>query len=461
MHRVPWVVSSLLVLGTCWMVGCGGSDATCPTGFEPVDGACMCVAPRVLDASRAMCVCPGNLISIGRSCECPAGLVLDESGSQCVCPDGRVASADSCVCPAGEEERADGSCGCAEGNVRSADGDCECIPPTVRGTGLTECVCPAPLEPSGATCACPAPLVAMGNSCVCPETWIPDDALGCACPEHAAESRGLCVCDVPRTRAGDSCVCPEDMLDRDGACVCPDGFLRGGESCIATFCTLPSADCDEMLGCETDLSTSAASCGLCGAGCTGTCEGGVCSEARPVVVFSGEAPTGTTVELLNSVPVRSTVAAEGTFALEVPFSNQRPWLRFTNDEYAGLVVANYDLPTMTEAYTLDRAELDGYSLAAGVTQASDRGVLVVVVVRHDGLERVELRLTDRFDAVGVAQRSDGVYVAPTDAQDGIENHAWLNVAPGRITLETSEVCSVVYGGPYVVADTSTLMVLSC
>ncbi|MCA9615612.1 MAG: hypothetical protein KC586_22805 [Myxococcales bacterium] len=421
----------------------------------------MCVAPRVLDASLAACVCPGNLISVGRSCECPAGLVLDESGSQCVCPNGRIASADACVCPAGEEERADGSCACAEGNVRSADGVCECVPPTVRGTGLTECVCPTPLEPSGTTCVCPEPLVAMGESCVCPDTWIPDDTLVCACPEHASEDGGACVCDTPRTREGDACLCPTGTFDRDGACVCADGFVRVGEACVATVCTLPAADCDDAPGCETDLSTTAASCGLCGATCTGTCEGGVCTGTQTFVTLSGEAPTGTTVELLNSVPARSTVAADGAFALDVPFSSRRPWLRFTNAEYPGLVIANYDLPDMVEAYTLDPVELDGYSMAAGVSQASDRGVLVVVVVRHDGRERVALSLTDRVEAAASVHRDDGTYAGPTDAQAGIASHAWLNVAPGTVTLETSEACTVVYGGPYVVAGTSTLMVLSC
>ena len=60
----------------------------------------------------------------------------------------------------------------------------------------------------------------------------------------------------------------------------PSSAPARGEPATRSVCFPGRGDCDGQLanGCEEDLITSRANCGLCGKSCRGDCMGGVCAE---------------------------------------------------------------------------------------------------------------------------------------------------------------------------------------
>src|SRR5207245_123252 len=82
------------------------------------------------------------------------------------------------------------------------------------------------------------------------------------------------------------CIDVQSSVDHCGACTTPCPSPGTHEAAICTLgncsvqCIAPYADCDGLgsNGCETNLQTSASSCGVCGRTCNGgTCTTGACS----------------------------------------------------------------------------------------------------------------------------------------------------------------------------------------
>jgi hypothetical protein len=139
----------------------------------------------------------------------------------------------------------------------------------------------------------------LANGCEVRVTTDRNNCGGCgiACAANATCSAGVCttVCSTPAIICGSSCVNPETDVNNCGACGtrCPTTPANALSSCSASLCALTCnrgfASCDASIanGCETNLLTSAATCGACGtrcafanaaAGCgNGACELGACT----------------------------------------------------------------------------------------------------------------------------------------------------------------------------------------
>lgn len=281
---------------------CGGS---CPSGSECRDGACQAVcSPPLADCNRELsdrCEVDttddrDNCGACGHSCWVEhAG--FDCNGGQCV----------TGACDPGYAD-CDESPGCEQGivgDVRhcgSCDGACPTGPhatPTCVGTQ-----CGVSCDPGFADCdgdpatGCEAELAVDPQHCGRCETACPGGphataACNQAC--HLSCDQGFDDCDA---EVGNGC---EAELATDeahcGLCGHPCAL---NEQCVAGACTpiacsAPQADCNHLAGdgCEVDTATDEAHCGMCGHACPAgsTCVAGGCTfgcEGQPTDPVTGQ-----------------------------------------------------------------------------------------------------------------------------------------------------------------------------
>ena len=201
-----------------------------------------------------------------------------------------------------------------------------CIDGTTDPTNCGRCanVCPPTATCVAGTCVCPGGATYCGTRCVNTMTDI-NNCGRCAnaCDLTASCVAGMCQCSTGRTLCGSRCVdaqtdatncgmcgraCRSDQVCTTGACQCRTGQMDCGGRCVdvtsdatncgmcgracaagttqtatcarstcGTVCMDGLGDCDMNAanGCETNLRTSATSCGVCGRACPG---GGVCTN---------------------------------------------------------------------------------------------------------------------------------------------------------------------------------------
>jgi streptogramin lyase len=328
--------------GSC-QVSCGAGTTTCTGVCRDLQtdrancGACgtACSAGQVCSAGMCQVSCGASLSDCGGSCrdlqsdrancgacgtQCSAGQVCTAGSCQVTC----VAGTTNCegVCRDLQSDRLHcGTCGaaCPAGQVCTA-GMCQvsCV------TGLTNCdgTC-RDLQSDRANCgacgtACPAGQVCTSGACA---ASCASDQTVCAgaCTNTQFDPRNCGACGTtcgPFANAAASC--------NAGACVqtCAAGFAdcdantadgcernlasdlshcgRCGNACPARanaasvcnagacgfVCMQGFADCDgnPTNGCEVNLATNAAHCGMCGNACspangTGRCEASACAVA--------------------------------------------------------------------------------------------------------------------------------------------------------------------------------------
>lgn len=142
------------------------------------------------------------------------------------------------------------------------------------------------------TLVCPAGQTVCSGACVTVET----DALHCGrcgarCAAGARCEGGACRCPEGQSLCGEACVDTSTSRAHCGACgrACAPpggvGFCAEG-TCGVLRCEAGRGDCDGMApnGCEVTLATSPAHCGLCGRACmlpgaTASCAAGRCAVA--------------------------------------------------------------------------------------------------------------------------------------------------------------------------------------
>jgi hypothetical protein len=329
--------------GRC-AVSCGSGTTNCNGTCRDLQtdrsncGACanVCAAGEVCSTGRCEVSCGAGLANCNGTCRdlqsdlrncgtcgnaCPAGRVCNEGVCRVTCADGLTDCGGSCRDTQTDRSHC-GACGrsCAEGQICTAGA---CVVSCVMGStacggvcvntqtdnancGACGTVCPSGQVCNAGRCAtsCGGGLTACSGDCT-NTRFDPQNcgACGTVCGPYANASAscnaGACVqtcaagfTDCNNNRA-DGC---ERNLAADlancGRCgaACPDR-PNATTSCTAGACgftCLPNfADCDgnPSNGCEADLRTSTAHCGMCGRACNpangvGLCTAGVCSIAR-------------------------------------------------------------------------------------------------------------------------------------------------------------------------------------
>ncbi len=234
---------------------CGSCGRTCVTAnvatTECAGGAC-----RIVSCDAGFADCDGNPANGCETDTRVSAMNCGTCGNACAAPGGTA------VCRAG----ACGIASCATGR-----GDCD---------GLASNGCETDLTTSGTHCgtcgvAC-APTNASG-ACVASACTVASCATGYADCDRAAGNG--CEIDT-RTSLSNCGACGTVCSFVNAAASCADGMCRLG-ACNASF-----GNCDSMAanGCEVDLRTSTANCGGCGAACapsnaTGACVAGACTVA--------------------------------------------------------------------------------------------------------------------------------------------------------------------------------------
>ena len=293
------------VCGVNEVCASGACALECPAGLDICSGAC-----ADLSADRANCgacgtACdPGTVCSEG-ACELSCSSDLTDCDGSCrdltsdrancgacgtACADGEICTDGACVvsCPAGQA-LCDGACVDAQTDEANC-GACGtvCDPGSVCLAGVCEVSCGAALSICGGACVDlnndPANCGACGTDC----------SVGAPLGGAAACVAGACAtfCDTGRAdcNAVVSDGCETDIANSPtdcGACGVTCSTTNGVSGCAGGACTVAScdagyADCDADVtnGCEVELTTDSANCGMCGNACTGTdlCIAGTCGS---------------------------------------------------------------------------------------------------------------------------------------------------------------------------------------
>jgi hypothetical protein len=176
------------------------------------------------------------------------------------------------------------SCGCVDPTTDRANcGGCGNVCPPNDLCQASSCV---PCTPSTDT-----PCGTAGGT-FCTDLTTDDSNCGacgtrCAHGEHCVASQ--CKCSL--TLCGTDCVDTQTDVSHCGSCTTPCGPPDPNESSICSGgmcgeqCIAPFADCDGMAsnGCEANLETDSANCGVC----KRSCNGGACtSGACPVTTYA-------------------------------------------------------------------------------------------------------------------------------------------------------------------------------
>lgn len=299
----------------------GTCALSCQSGLSECDGGCV-----NLQTDRAYCGSCSNY--------CGAGLVCSAGACKVSCQAGLTSCGGSCVNLKTDRAYC-GSCGtaCSSGFVCNK-GQCELS----CQSGLTSC----------------------GGSCV----NLQSDRAYCgdcdnACPSGYVCSQGQCAvsCAAPLLECSSACVDTRYDPSHCGGCdaACGD-YAHGSAFCASGTCGLAlcdsgydNCDGDSTNGCETDLSTTATSCGSCTNACGGgrNCTSGACDKR----VFVTSALYDGNLGGLDGADAKCQALADaagigGTYRawLAIDASNS-PATRFTHSDGAytlvdGTVIAN-------------------------------------------------------------------------------------------------------------------------
>jgi alpha-tubulin suppressor-like RCC1 family protein len=287
---------------------CGACGMACASGTRSVaactDGVCGLVCdPGFADCDgagatgcEASLTDPGSCGACGTVCSGVTPLCGTTDGAiECVsaCPRGATECSGSCV----DTETDTSHCGACDmpcaprtGLVASCErGACVYECGTDRGDcdGVAANGCETDTRVDARHCgACDSPCMLAGATAVC-------DASTCAI---GACDANVDDCDMD-VRSG--CETSLETLTDCGGCGTGCAFEHAEATCPGGTCTLGACDtgfgdCNTtaMDGCETDLGTTLAHCGMCGRACTGgaTCVAGTCVlPANVVEVASGGA----------------------------------------------------------------------------------------------------------------------------------------------------------------------------
>ena len=254
-----------------------GNSKSCPPGMEMCNRVC-----------RVTSIDPDNCGSCGTSCPpgkmCRGGVCV-----ACVCQPvtgGCTTSADcgpatECATPV----CVNGTCQTTfapAGTPTQSQTPGDCKRNVCSGMGGTTSV-PDDTDVPPTTNPCTRPVCTMGV------LSFPNSPNGTACPGGTCQA-GVCVTPCPsgQTLCNNVCVSTLTNPNNCGACGVVCTTLNGIGACINGKCGVGTcnagfANCDGNAanGCETDISTSTANCGACGAVCTtpngiGACVNGVC-----------------------------------------------------------------------------------------------------------------------------------------------------------------------------------------
>ncbi len=236
---------------------------------------------------------PSDVPSEESGPDCDGGLLFCDSGAGgCVdlttnnancgacgnrCPTGGVCSGGICICPVGQT-----ACGSGASAV------CSDLTSDNANCGRCRGACSAGLLCSGGVCGtvCGVGLTNCSGSC----RLLTNDSSNCSscgnrCPPSQICVDSVCRCVSGQTNCGGSCVNTATDVNHCGACghVCslPNAVARCSlGACAVSRCDVGFDDCDRTAanGCEANLNTNGAHCGLCGRMCdvTSSCIGGGC-----------------------------------------------------------------------------------------------------------------------------------------------------------------------------------------
>ena len=187
-------------------------------------------------------------------------IYTDDAGGLCVSP--RLPCNGTCVDPSTDRDNC-GGCGSVCGpNDLCVDSACQPCPVGQSACGTSGAAFCADLQTNDENCG------------VC----------GKPCPHGTSCSQGVCTC--PLTTCGADCVDTTSDVSHCGACdvTCSASAPNEIATCVKSQCNVgcasPFADCDGVgsNGCESNLQSSASSCGACGRACiAGACNAGLCA----------------------------------------------------------------------------------------------------------------------------------------------------------------------------------------
>ena len=223
------------------------------------------------------------------------------------------------------------------------------------------------LGPPDVTCS--APLTNCGGACVDVRTSVQNcGACGLACPATAMCFNGFCepVCSSGQTLCTGVCRALATDTSNCGACGRACTAANGVAACVAGVCGIASCaanfdNCDAVAsnGCETDLRTTAAHCGRCGAACGAeqACRAGACVSTLPTSCG----------EILRTTPT----AASGRYRIDPdgtgPLGSLDVYCNMTDDGGGWTLVAQMGEAAPPSARGDLRTDRNVATLASGAT----------------------------------------------------------------------------------------------
>ncbi|MEZ4407343.1 MAG: hypothetical protein R3A52_12815 [Polyangiales bacterium] len=327
----------------------GVCELSCATGLTACAGTC-----RDTQTDRLNCGACGNACGAGQVCvagacvvSCSAGLTLCSGVCRDTQTDRNHCGACGTTCGAGEICTG-GACvlSCPTGLTACA-GVCRDLQVDTRNCGACGMTCGA-----GQVCvagACTASCLPSQMLCsgACANTLIDPTNCGmcgraCAAGANAfgACAAGICsyVCasgfaDCNRMSSDGCEVNTQTSVTNCGGCGTTCTIANGTAACVGGACRVGSCntgfgDCDGNAanGCETNLNTSAAHCGMCGNACaSGVCTSGTCglrcnSGTRRALVIGASSsalstltaamPSGTTLTSVTDAQWRAMTSAQ-------------------------------------------------------------------------------------------------------------------------------------------------------
>ncbi|MBL8684654.1 MAG: hypothetical protein JNK05_36095 [Myxococcales bacterium] len=277
-------------------VHCGACETSCPDTQVCVAGACQleCAAPQVRCGEGSMMSCINTQTDTANCGACGASCA--PAGATGACAMG-VCTVSACNSGLGDcDSNAMNGCETDTNSSLAHCGGCGvgCAPANAVGScamgacGVASCSAGFADCDTTASNGCEIDTRTDVNNC---------GACGTVCPSGQFCVAGACRvdCSAPRTicGAGPMMTCVDLQADTShcGSCGTACSVANATPRCAAGACGVGSCnagfgDCDSSAanGCETDINTSLANCGACGAACapanaTGVCAAGSCDVA--------------------------------------------------------------------------------------------------------------------------------------------------------------------------------------